>query len=664
MNFGVLSAGARAASGPPPSLSVKLFWVAIAFLSVALAAVGFTLYESWKLEGGAAVINDMGSERMRSYRIAYLLAQDPQGGDAAAGREVLAEVRRFEQVLAGLKSGDPVRPLVLPRDGEILAELVAVERRWFAEVRPLVERVAAGDAALRAQLMPVLRREIESFVARIDQVVRLTESHNARNIALLRYMQFGLIVLALVGTVALIQLMFLLVVRPVTSLSEGMQRMAAGEFDVRLPVETRDEFGALAEGFNRMASHLQDLYATLEERVAEKTRDLGERNRELAELYGVAQLLNEPVATEELCRGFLRRLMGLHGAAGGAVRLFDAETRSLHLYAHEGLSAEFASEERCIDIGECLCGAAAKHGCSEVDVLDDVAPDVAADCRRAGYRTVAIFPIRVKRELLGVINLYFSSPQRIGAEDRKLLDALGQHLGVAIENQRLASRDRELAVYEERSLLARELHDSIAQSLAFLNIQVQMLEDSLARGARGEVTEVLARIREGVRESYDDVRELLTHFRTRVKQEENIGVALKQMLDRFAAQTGLIADFADGGSGAPLPAETQLQVLHILQEALSNVRKHAGARRVSLAVNRDAEYRFSVSDDGRGFDVAAVAADSGSHIGLRIMHERTERIGGRIEVRSQPGAGTTVTLVLPAVQPADALTSRLQEVQA
>ncbi|MBX3666614.1 MAG: type IV pili methyl-accepting chemotaxis transducer N-terminal domain-containing protein [Burkholderiales bacterium] len=638
---------------PRPKLSVKLFWMAVVFFSVALAAIGFTLYESWKLEGGAAVINDMGSERMRSYRIAYLLAQDPQdpqGADPAAIGEVHAELRRFEEVLDGLKAGDPARPLVLPRDGEILAELVGVEKHWHVAVKPLVLRIAGGDAALRDRLMPGLRTEIGLFVDRIDQVVRLTESYNARNIAILRYMQFGLVVLALVGTVALIQLMFLLVVRPVASLSEGMQRMTAGEFDVRLPVETRDEFGELAEGFNRMASRLQDLYATLEERVAEKTRDLADRNRELAELYGVARLLNEPAATEELCRGFLRRLMGLHGAAGGAVRLFDAGTRRLHLYAHEGLATEFASEERCIDMGECLCGVAAQRAGSEVDSLDDIAPEVAADCRRAGYRVVAIFPILLKGELLGVFNLYFSTPRRIAAEDRQMLEVLGQHLGVAIENRRLASRDRELAVYEERSLLAQELHDSIAQSLAFLNIQVQMLEDSLRRDARGEIGEVLGRIREGVKESYDDVRELLTHFRVRVRQEEDIGGALRHMLERFGRQSGLVTVFSDDGTGVPLQAETQLQVLHILQEALSNVRKHAGAGRVSLAVHRDSDYRFTISDDGRGFDVAAAAAASEGHIGLRIMQERAQRIGGRIEIRSGAGDGTTVTLILPVVQ--------------
>lgn len=634
-------------------LSTKLVWIAVTFLAVALTGIGFTLLESWKLEGGAAVINDMGSERMRSYRIAYLLADSLRNPDPATREQIRAEMRRFEEVLLGLRAGDPARPLVLPRAPEILAELDAVEKQWFSTVRPLIGRVAAAGTTARAEHMDALRTEIESFVGHIDQAVRLIEANNARNIAILRFMQFGLVALALVGTVTLIYLMFLLVVRPVVSLAEGMQRMTAGDFDARVPVETRDEIGDLAEGFNRMASRLQDVYSTLEQRVVHKTHDLAARNRELAALYEVARLLNEPTAAEDLCRSFLRRLMVLHDAAGGAVRLVDSDTRRLYLYAHEGLSGEFATEERCIDIGECLCGAAAQSNRGEVDVLDDIAPEVAVDCRRAGYRTVAIFPIRLKGELLGLFNLYFTAPCVISQEDRQLLEALGQHLGVAIENQRLASRDRELAVYEERSLLARELHDSIAQSLAFLNIQVQMLEDSLRRDARSEVTEVLGRIREGVQESYDDVRELLTHFRARVKQEEDIGVALRKMLTRFGVQSGLKTEFFDTGTGVPLHAENQLQVLHILQEALSNVRKHAGATCVGLAVHRDAVYRFAVTDDGRGFDADAAPDIAEAHIGLRIMRERAQRIGGTIEVRSQAGVGTTVTLTLPAVQASD-----------
>jgi two-component system nitrate/nitrite sensor histidine kinase NarX len=141
------------------------------------------------------------------------------------------------------------------------------------------------------------------------------------------------------------------------------------------------------------------------------------------------------------------------------------------------------------------------------------------------------------------------------------------------------------------------------------------------------------------------VRELLTHFRARVKHEEDIGVALRQMLTRFGAQSGLTTDFSDTGTGVPLHAENQLQVLHILQEALSNVRKHAGATRVGLAVHRDAIYRFTVSDDGRGFGEAVRSREA---LSVRIMRERAQRIGDKSNVQGRCRNGGGVTL--PAVQ--------------
>jgi len=635
------------------TLSSKLVWIALALLAVALCAIGFTLYSSWQAEGGAAAVNDMGSERMRTYHVGYLLSEilrEPSaaGAKADALRE---EMDRWEAVMAGMRRGDPVRPLFLPRNERMRQGVAAVEREWHQHLRPRIERIVAmPPGAARGEEATALRPMLEHFVERIDRLVTEIERENADAIAVLRSMQFGLVALAIAGTVALIYLMFLLVVRPVLSLQDGMQRMARGELATRLPIETRDEFGELADGFNRMASRLQELYATLEARVADKTRDLAERNRELAALYAMARLLNEPAPIEELCRSFLRRLMTLHGAAGGAVRLVDAETRALHLYAHEGLSAQFAAGERCIDMGHCFCGGAAAGDHSDVDDIDAAPEGMATGCRRAGYRSVATIPIRAHGELLGVFNLFFAVPRALSGVDRQLLETLGHHLGAAIENQRLASRERELAVFEERSLLSRELHDSIAQSLAFLNIQVQMLEDSLAREARGEVDEVLTRIREGVRESYDDVRELLTHFRTRVKQEEDIGVALRKMLARFGGQTRLQTRMSDEGAGLPLPPETLLQVLHILQEALSNVRKHAGARSVSLSVARGPLYRFVVTDDGRGFDAYAMPELPEHHVGLRIMRERAQRIGGEVAVDSTPGRGTTVTLTLPVAQ--------------
>lgn len=635
------------------SLSTKLVWIAVGLMMVALTAIGFTLFESWKFQGGAAAVNDLGSERMRTYRIAYLLTEslrDPEHAGAVRG-DLVREIKVFDDVLGALRRGDPARPLFLPPNPAIVDELDAVAVQWQGEVRPAFEAVLA-EADLQAQrrLATTLRPRLELFVQRIDRLVRAIERDIAHDIAYLRYMQFGLIVLAVAGTVALIYLMFLLVVNPVSKLHEGMQRMARGELGTRLPIESGDEIGELASGFNRMASHLQDLYTTLEERVNEKTRSLAEKNRDLATLYEVTTLLNEPVSTEALCRGFLQKLIALLGAQGGAVRLIDPGTQDIHLYVHEGLAPDFVKDEQCLDMGECLCGEAAQNNTSIVRFMAPVQDaNIVFRCQKAGYQTVSVFTIRFQRQMLGVFNLYHRDPRTFSAQERQMLETLGQNLGVALENQRLASRDRELAVTEERNLLAQELHDSIAQSLAFINLQAQLLEDALKRSAVDESRGILAQIREGIQESYDDVRELLVHFRTRIKQED-IELTIRSSLERFKSQTGVETSCAVSGRGVPLPAEQQLQVLHILQEALSNVRKHSGASRVEFEMKRGRDYEFHVRDNGCGFDPGALDDPTDSHVGLRIMKERAQRIGGEIHIESRSGHGSEITLILPIAQ--------------
>jgi two-component system nitrate/nitrite sensor histidine kinase NarX len=254
---------------------------------------------------------------------------------------------------------------------------------------------------------------------------------------------------------------------------------------------------------------------------------------------------------------------------------------------------------------------------------------------------MAVFPIRFRDRVLGVFNLFFDQPREFTVADRQMLETLGRHLGVAIENQRLVAREKEMAVSEERNLLAQELHDSIAQSLAFLNMQAQMLEDSLDQGEIERARAELAQISTGIQASYDDVRELLVHFRTRASQTD-LESAIAQSLTRLESQTDIRTGFTRSGTSLPLSPETQVQVLHILQEALSNVRKHAGAREVQVDLQRGPVCRFRVRDDGRGFEPDEAAPEM--HVGLRIMRERAQRIGGFLIVQSRPGAGTEVVL--------------------
>ena len=529
----------------PGKLSRKIIGTLFVFFLIALGAIGMTLAISWQLEGVAAAINDAGSERMRSYRIGHLMARVSE--DKAHSQQVAGlladEVKLFDKVLTDLQNGDPQRPMAPPRNQEVQQQLLAVEATWRLTVRPLVINFRAADEAARVGITDSYDAELDGFVSRINQLVLVMEHNYASNTNLLRTVQAALIVLAMFGTVMLIRFFLKLVIQPVQILHKGMRRMTGNDLSVRLPVNSNDELGGLAIGFNQMAEHLQTVYSTLEERVEAKTKTLAERNQELGMLYEVTALLSEPAPIESLCETFLQSIKQTLGADGGAVRLYSPETEVLYLIAHDGLSQDFIEREAAMNCGDCLCGDLVLGGVPVV--FDTVNPPQGMKlftCVREGFATATAFNIVYDKQRLGVFNLYFNQKRDLAEPEMQLLETLGQHLGVAIENQRLKSREKELAVAEERNLLAQELHDSIAQGLAFLNIQVQLLQDSLRKGRVEEAMQTAGQLREGVQESYDDVRELLVHFRTRVHQSD-LDTAIRSALAKFEGQTAINTEF-------------------------------------------------------------------------------------------------------------------------
>ncbi len=634
-------------------LSVKIIGILVLFFVVAIVAIGMTLHLSWQLEGAAAAINDAGSERMRSYRIGYLLSRGAQEGDEASEtlRAVRAEEVQFERVLFDLEHGDPARPLFVPKDPAILHDVELLKQTWMERVKPLITAILqSGMGPQREKMLVMFDEEVTHFVGNINGFVLKLEDEYARSTNLLRTSQLVLVALAIIGTGILIRFFFALVVLPVERLQDGIRRMAAEDFAVRLPVTARDEFGELALGFNRMAGHLEDLYATLEQRVEAKTHSLEEKNQELALLYEIATFLNEPSSMDELCRGFLTRLMRTLSANAGTVRLYDAKSQKLFLTVSEGLSEDFIDRETVLCPGECVCGSMAQEASPGPFVCSTERPPKTMTlytCRREGLRTASAFPISYNKRLVGIFNLYFTEHREFSRQEIHLLETLGQHLGVTVENQQLKSREKHLAIAEERNLLAQELHDSIAQGLAFLNLQAQLLDESLRQEHVDEALKVAGRIREGINESYEDVRELLVHFRTRVGQTD-LDTAINKALQRLSEQTSLRTIFERKGNGVPLAPDAEVQVLHIVQEALSNARKHAQASEIRVAIDEDSDgFRLTVKDDGIGFDPEhRPAADSDDHIGLKIMKERASRIGGDCRVESHPGGGTEVQLTL------------------
>lgn len=626
-------------------LASKITGLLILFFFIAVAAISTTLYVSWQLEGSAAAINDAGSQRMRAYLIGYLMSAGDSGSDQSTPAELQSEQERFEGILHDLEFGDPVRPLAAPHDAETLTEIQTLNTEWKLHGRQLITQYLRAYGKTEAsQYADAYRQWVGGFVHQINNLVTRMERNYTYSTNLLRVIQITLLALALLGTLILIRFFFIQVIRPLDQIYTGIQHMTQSDFGARLPIRTRDEFGAVAAGFNLMAAHLQQFYGNLENLVTSKTSSLEERNAQLALMYGVTAIINEANDLDSLCASFINHVTKAIGADAGSVRLTSEANGDMYMVAHTGLSVDFLSREMAIRCGECICGDAAEKG---LPIIIDPASDAGTYpklCSTMGFRTVSAFMINHDAFVIGIFNLFFKSERVFSPSEQSMLETLGRHLGVAVEFQRLRSREREHAIAEERNLLAQELHDSIAQALSFLNIQVKLLQGAMDNGRQDQAQKALDQIRHGVKESYEDVRELLLHFRTQAGAGNDLDAAIRTAVDRFELQTEIPVSFLSAGKRAPLEPDKQLQVLHIVQESLSNIRKHAQASKVDIRVERNEDNTIiTVSDNGVGFDPDDVI-EKGGHVGLKIMKERASRVGAKCSIQSRSGQGTTVVL--------------------
>lgn len=624
---------------PYQRLTFRILLMTLVGLGLTMTAIGYTLLLSWQLEGGGTVINEAGSLRMRSYELGLAMENGQERSD------IQHHIERFSQILALVQTGQPGEPSFVAATGPIHEQLLRVQDQWRQRMQVHARAVQeADDPALRQQALDRYLQELPDFVGDINLLVAYVEADLTGKTTWLRLCQTALIFLALAASIAVLYLLYLWIVGPVRRMQAGIARMSQNDLDVRLAVESGDEFGQLAQAFNQMADHVQGVHRTLAERVAEKTARLREQNEEVGTLYEITDFLSGAHTIEALCDGFLKRIMQRMQADGGTVRILD-ERGNLYLTVHEGISDKIIDEERCIKVDDCLCGAATRQGVILVSDFRELDGQRRYRCQEEGALALGVFQILVREQAIGSFSLHFLQERSIDSDERRLLETLGRHLGAAIENQRLIAREREYAIAHERNLMAQGLHDSIAQGLNFLNLQVQMLEDSLARENLAEIREITPMLRTGVQENYEDVRELLLNFRSRL-QDSSLDSEMHKSLDKLQRQTGLQGAIAISGDGPPLAPEQQLQVLFILQEALSNIRKHAHANRVDIAVANGRDFCLTVRDDGHGFQLDKASAKGSDHVGLRIMQERADRLGAQLLIDSQPGEGTCVTVRL------------------
>jgi len=267
-------------------------------------------------------------------------------------------------------------------------------------------------------------------------------------------------------------------------------------------------------------------------------------------------------------------------------------------------------------------------------------------------RTVVIVPLKLESMTIGVLWIARFDESHFSETDVIWLESMADQVAIAIQHGLMTSQLQSLSIVEERGRIAREMHDGLAQVLGYLNLQVQTLGSLLSQGKTEKLQAELVQMRQAIQTAHADVRENILSLRTTLAQEKGLEAAVKEYLTEFDIQTGIETTFSckvDGDLNLSSVAEVQL--VCILQEALTNVRKHARANRVDVVIRRrrqeDMDFiRMLIADNGIGFR----AARSKRNFGLQTMHERAESVHGRLGIESTRGQGTTIECLLPCLQ--------------
>jgi two-component system nitrate/nitrite sensor histidine kinase NarX len=579
----------------------------LALLSLASIVISTLIAED--ISGRANAVNVSGSLRMLSFRTLSEVQQP------AKRLQALDTMKIFERRLLGLERFIVSKS---PSNSPSVMAVHSVLQRWNADIRRLENDAATGDSAAVQQMT----HEIPDFVEQIEHVVRLIEEELESKARSLRVIQLGLL-----GCIVLISLFTIWMLRwqlvlPLAQLLEAAKTVSQGSFSARVTHVTSDELGQLGRAFNTMVEEIASMYAHLADKVEEKTQELTRTNQSLELLYRISQQLSASDLTLDKVQAILHEVESELELGHSMICISENGQMPAHTVTGDLTAEEVHSLCDRPDCGQCFARA-------DTSLTDQV-----------HRRPMVAVPIGDGDQLRGIMPVLLKAETPLPREKARIIETVGHHVSNALLNMRRTEQKHRLAVLEERSVIARELHDSIAQSLSYLRIQVTRLEKCLEQG--GDARAITDELKQGLAGAYRELRELIVTFRLRI-DERGFNVALQETIAEFSAKLGFQIQLNNSLSGIVLSGNEEMHVIRIIREALSNIERHAEATSASVHIAIDALHAVTVriTDDGKGFDPHKTPT---SHFGVNIMHDRSQILDGRFEIETAPGAGAIVTL--------------------
>ncbi len=420
------------------------------------------------------------------------------------------------------------------------------------------------------------------------------------------WLQIGLSVLIAGLVFAMIQCGKRCLVSPMDDIADWASRIRQGDFSARLSNNT---FGmdSLQADINRLTDWLHSLVENNDQQLRDKTEKLQRQSAALQSLYDLAANVNQQTNADELIK------LGIHSLQ----QVVDTNCVIATLYDSAGKP-----------IVQTQIGDNPKPVSSDPD------------------NSVIHIPLQFKDRVHGKFEVSLQHPAReLPDELTQALYSMGRSIGLAIEKSEQDKESARLFRMEERTRIANELHDSLAQTVASLRFQVRILDDLMHQEEEAAIWEQMERVEGMLDEAHSELRSLIGYFRAPI-DPRGLMPALRTIVSRFKTETGIPIFFHNQWGDLEIPSEWERQIVLIIQEALTNIRKHSDADtvRILFRIRNNGHYLVLIEDDGKGFTDQAPSDHPGKHIGLSVMRERAAEFGAEIVFESEPGEGTRILL--------------------
>lgn len=448
----------------------------------------------------------------------------------------------------------------------------------------------------------IRHQDHESYLSRIEHYVKEIDAFVS---ALQKFAEFKLKIAISVIAISMLLIIALAyygiwytrkrIIKHLDQLVLASQQIQQEDFDhVNLAINEQNELGVLSKTFTQMASELKKLYTSLEDKVADKTRRLTAVNRSMMVLYQCSQILTSKPVNRDLLLQVLERVLANEQLKGIALDVYGADYWNITL---------------------------------DTDLLSDQWQK---------------YEIAIENEKIAMLRWKSS----LLCPDERLLHSVAEMIGRSIYVVQNHKQQQQLILMEERSIIARELHDSLAQSLTFFKIQIRLLQRNGETEQDWEKQKaILNDLEKALNDAYSQLRELLSTFRLTI-DEANLTSALERMLDTLRARTSAQIRLICKLPSLMFSAQEQVHVLQIIREAVINAIKHADASEIEVIAetNADGEHCLMILDNGKGIETDI---EPEGHYGLTIMKERATELHGEFKIQNRPEGGTLVMVILP-----------------